>query len=281
MFKKLMIVFTLFLVILSGCSKTAKQDPDDEPVPTGIFPQVTLKLELTNPEENDDRYLVYLMVPGTKTEEPGKAQQGNYYGPFETDADLSVTIDFEFNWDMDYYVSTAIEAGHKKLQVYVTTMEDIYLRNPLNEETFIDLVENKDEATKADYGYGSLVEKKTVEITDAYPEGVLSLTFPDATFVIKLNVPEGTTKSYEVSIHRPNSTGDGVSMVRIGRIDRAFQYYDTPFFKEDKLETWSGFIVINDFDTGANIEYEGYPRYVEFDADGKCKDGDIVIINMP
>jgi len=278
MFPKYCRILLILLLVVSGCSKADTKDPVDDPIETGIFSKLTINLTLTNPESKDDGYLVFLMVPGTKTEVPGKAEQNGYYGPIETDANLIATLDLNFNWDLDYYINEAITAGHEKLQVFVTTKEDIYLRNPLNAETYIDLVENKDEATKADYAYGSKVESKTISITDTYPEGVLSLAFPDATFVIKLIVPEGTTKSYEVSIHRPDNAGTGISAIRIGRIAREFE---TPFFKEDNMKSWSGFIVIRDFDTNATVNYEGSPRYIEFDENGKCKDGDIVVINIP
>lgn len=281
MFRKFSFVLLVLLIVLSACTKKTDSDPEEKPTETAIFSKITLNLSLTNPDTKDDAYMVYLMVPGTKTEVPGEAQQNGFYGPIETDANLSASIDFDFNWDLDWYINEALSAGQKRLQVYVTTKEDVYLRNPLNAETYLDLVENTDEATKMDYAYGSKVETKTISITDAYPSGVLSLTFPDATFVIKLKVPEGTTKSYEVSIHKPDNTGTGISAVRTGRIARDFQYYDTPFFKDDNLKSWSGFIVIRDFDTNATVNYEGSPRYIEFDENGKCKDGDIVVINIP
>jgi hypothetical protein len=70
-------------------------------------------------------------------------------------------------------------------------------------------------------------------------------------------------------------------MVRIGRMARAFQYWDTPFFKDDNLKTWNGYIVVRNIDTNAEIEYEGYPKKVEFDDNGKCLEADIIEIKMP
>ena len=67
-------------------------------------------------------------------------------------------------------------------------------------------------------------------------------------------------------------------MYRIGRLDREFQYWDTPFFSSDSLKDWSGYIVVTDYDTNARVNYEGYPKFVEFDENGKCVEGDVIRI---
>jgi hypothetical protein len=183
-------------------------------------------------------------------------------------------------WDLHYYIENAAD---NKLEVIVCTTEDIYLRNPLNEGVEVRFVENDDAESSSFVPYLSSVENVTVDFTDKYPDGVLSLTFQDATFVIKLEFDDNSQKgnSYEVSIFkRDNNMPNGIGIVRIGRICRAFQYYDTPFFKDDNLANWNGFIIIKRFDNNEQVEYEGYPMELTFDINGKCEQGDIIRVKL-
>jgi len=277
------IIIVLFVLILTACSAgTPKTEINDTPKP-GKYTTFTIQTELTNPAEKDDFYNVYLMVPGVKETEPGKATQGGMMiGPFATDAQGKIFFDLEDSFDLNWFLD-AIEGDVKKLEVYIVTAADIYLRNPLNKMTTVEFTENKDAKTRDNYKYTVPLETVKISITDKYPDGILSLSFPDATFVIRLAFAEGMVpkSSYEVSIHRPSNTvTDGIGMIRIGRIDRKFQDWDTPFFKDDKLETWSGTIVVTDFETNARLMYEEYPKRITFDANGKCTEGDIITITL-
>lgn len=277
------IIIVLFVLMLAACSAgTPKTENDDTPKP-GKFTTLSIQTELTNAAEKDDFYNVYLLAPGVKKTEPGQAtQSGMMIGPFATAAQGKIDFDLEDSFDLNWFLD-GIDGDVKKLEVYVVTAADIYLRNPLNKMTTVEFAINNDAKTKDNYKYTTPLETVKISITDKYPEGVLSLAFPDATFVIKLAFPEGMVpkSSYEVSIHRPSSTApDGIGMIRIGRVDRKFQDWDTPFFKDDKLETWSGTIVVTDFDTNARIMYEGYPKRITFDANGKCTEGDIITVTL-
>ena len=281
MLKKTILI--LFLILFVGCSSdnentTTKKENNDE-----TYSSITIKTNLTNPESKDDYYLVYLLPIGVKETEPGKATQSGWYGPFETDENGEVVIDLENNRDIQFYLDDDDETDDaNKLQVIVATKEDKYLRNPLNEETFIEfiLIENGDEWSKM---YESKTDEISIDITDEYPDGVYSLTFPDATFVIKLEFEEGyeVGKSFEVSIHKYDEDSENnIGIYRLGRISRLFQYYDTPFFEEDSLKDWSGTIVVRSYDTDEIVEYEGYPKTVSFTEEGKCEQGDIVTIKL-
>jgi hypothetical protein len=274
--RKQWMLLLVIALMLAGCGGntggTTQQDK--------TYPTLTIQTQLTNPESKDDTYLVFLAPTGVKETEPGKATQSGFYGPFETDGEGKVTVDISFNWNLRAYLDQ--EGSEKnKLQVFITTKEDKYIRNPLNAETFVTFVENKDDETKDEYSHYSTVETLNVPFTDQYPEGVLSLTFPTATFVVKLAFPDGQEpkNSYEVSIVKPSATApDGLGMYRIGRICRAFQYWDTPFFAEDNLKTWSGTIVVTHFDTNERIMYDGYPKQITFDENGRCEQGNIITV---
>lgn len=276
--KKIITLLLVFFLVGCGSASNNEKDPDDEK--KELLSVFTIDLNVSGDVSDGEEYLVYIMRPGIKESEPGKATQSGFYGPFET-VSRKVTIDTDFNWDLDWYIEDAA-SNNEKLFVYVTTKEDIYLRNPLNEPVELKFIENEDEDTKINIKYGVYNESVKVEVNDVLPSDVLSLTFPDATFVIKLvfDTPP-TESSFEVSIHRPDdSASDGISMVRLGRLARSFQYWDTPFFKEDNLKAWTGYIVVRDFTTNAVIPYEGYPKKVEFDDNGKCIEKDIIEIKL-
>lgn len=275
------IIAFILVFLLVGCGSSVNKKDSDDNEKKEFFSAFTINLNVSGEADEGEEYLVYLMRPGILETEPGKATQSGFYGPFET-VSRKVVIDTNFNWDLDWYIEDAA-SNNEKLHIYVTTKEDIFLRNPLNDPIAIEFVENKEEATKTTIKYGVYKESVKVDAYDAYPKGVLSLTFPDATFVIKLTFATPTSaSSFEVSIHRPDDKAtDGISAYRTGRLARPFQYWDTPFYKSDKLEAWSGYIVIRDFNTNAVIPYEGYPKKVEFDENGKCLEADIIVIKMP
>jgi hypothetical protein len=274
-------IILLLVLLLVGCGSSGGEDKDPVDEKDELLSVFTIDLNVSGDVSQGEEYLVYLMRPGILESEPGKATQSGYYGPFET-VSGKVEIDMDFNWDLDWYIEDAT-SNNEKLHIYVTTMDDIYLRNPLNDPVAIEFVENKDEETNTNVKYGVYKESVKVDVKDAFPKDILSLTFPDATFVIKLTFASPTSESaYEVSIHRPSDTSsNGIGMVRIGRMARAFQYWDTPFFKDDNLKTWNGYIVVRNIDTNAEIEYEGYPKKVEFDENGKCLEADIIEIKIP
>jgi hypothetical protein len=274
--KKILLLLVIIIAI-TGCSSKEKEEDLVK------YEKFTIKTELTNKESQDDAYLVYLMPVGLRDEEPGAANQSGYYGPFETDDNGEVEIDMKYNNDIAWYIKSEDNEKPRYLEVFVTTKEDVYIRNPLNKKTEIRFIDGDTEAFLPEFAYYSSIEEITIPFTDKYPDGVLSLTSQDATFVIKFEFEDGfkPTNSYETSIvwFDENAT-DGLGMYRSGSINRAFQYYELPFFKTDNLASKTGTIVVKHFDTGASIAYEGYPKRISFDANGKCIEGDIVTIKI-
>ena len=281
MFKKLLVLFILLLII-SGCGsndvnnniKTENQEVKND--------KLVIKTSVTNKEEKGD-YLIYFMHVGERNEEAGKANQ-SAFGPFEIDENGEYTLDLKFNYNND--VGTYLNSGEgyekDKLEMFIVTREDIYIRNPLNEKTIVEFTPNDSKEDYPDPAYYSKKSEIEVPFTDKYPDGVLSLTFQDATFVIKLGFNnEIPKKSYEVSIFwNDPSKPNGIGIIRIGRISREFQYWDTPFYKTDNLASKTGTIIINDFDTNKTVDYEGYPKTVSFDKDGNPVGDKIVNIKL-
>lgn len=279
---KKILVF-LMIMLLTACSASTSKPKEGIAPKPGKFTTLSIQTELTNPAEKDAFYHVYLLAPGVKKTEPGKATTGGMkIGPFATDTLGKVNFNLKDSFDLNWFLK-GIEGDVKKLEVYVVTEKDNYLRNPLNKMTTVEFVENKDEKTRDDYRYTTPFETLKISITDKYPDGVLSLAFPDATFVIRLAFADGLVpkKAYEVSIHKPSKTiADGIGMIRLGRIAGKSEEMGTPFFKTDKLQEWSGTIVVTDFETNARIMYQGYPKRITFDANGKCTEADIITITL-
>lgn len=286
---------TLSLTLLFGCSngdatsKTTTVDNGNNTSQNADENQgshtLTVNLNVTNAAEKDDSYFVYFVIPGKKETETGKATQSGVSKAYETDQNGTVVIDIssgaEDGWKIRDMVENKDSTRPKSLELYVTTKEDIYIRNPLNAETIIDFIVLVDEDDGNSYDYLFTQPELNLDITDKYPEGVVSLTFQDAVFVLKLAFEEPTPKSaYQVSLVVASDTAsDGMSMVRTGRIDRAFQYWDTPFFADEV--TGKRAVLVTDFDTDERIDYEGYPLWLDFNDDGTCKQGDIIVVNMP
>lgn len=265
--KKIFIIF-IIIIFISGCGSNVADENNSEKQEKNE--QLIIKTKVTNKTEKGD-YLIYFMHVGERDEKAGEANQ-SAFGPFETDENGEYVLDLKFNYNKD--VATYLESGENKeknkLEMFIVTKEDIYIRNPLNKKTIVEFIPNESEEDYPDPAYYSKEKELEVSFTDKYPEGVLSLTFQDAIFVIKLEFEgEVPKKSYEVSIFwNDPSKPDGIGIIRVGRISREFQYWDTPFYKTDNLASKTGTIIIKDFDTNETIKYEGYPKTVSFDKDG-------------
>ena len=267
MMKKIIIVLVLLLA-LTGCS-SSQEDKKNQEKPVEKNDKLLIKTKNSN-QSNKGGYLIYFMHVGERDEEPGEANQ-SALGPFETDINGEYLLDLNrnFNQDVGTYLNDS-EKETSELEMFIVTKEDIYIRNPLNKKTIVEFVKNIDGQEYIDPDYYAKEKEIEVPFVDKYPDGVLSLTFQDATFVIKLGfIGEIPKNSYEVSIFwNDPSQPSGVGIVRVGRISRAFQYWDTPFFKTDNLSSKTGTIVINDFTTNQTVDYEGNPRTVAFDING-------------
>ena len=280
----------LILSLLIGCGSRSKSedipkvdDKKSEEVSLESSSKLNINLNVLNKEGEDevDPYYVYFVVPGKKQEDLGKATQSGKSKPYLTDNKGTLVIDISEDYDLQYLISDPESSREFSLELYVTSLEDIYIRNPLNQKTVIDFDVLKDEDSDFIYDYKFLTPNLDLDIVDKYPDGVLSLTFTDAVFVVKLNFdPPSTKTAYEVSLYLPSDKSEnGIGYTRIGRLAKEFQYWDSQFYANEVTGTRA--VVISDTDTNEIIEYEGYPLWLDFNDDGTCKDGDIINIKMP
>lgn len=281
MFKKFWVLFVLILLV-AGCNSEGIKENINESNQNEKNDELIIKTKLTNKEEKAG-YLIYFMHVGARNEKPGEANQSRL-GPFETDENGECIIDLKLNYENDVgtYLNSDGNMEKNKLEMFIVTQEDIYIRNPLNEKTIVEFIPNENEEDYYEYPYYSKEKEIEVSFTDKYPDGVLSLTFQDSIFVIKLEFDgEPPEKSFETSIFwNDPSMPDGIGITCVGRICREFQYWDTPFFKADNLESKTGTIIIKDLDTNNDINYEGYPKTVSFDKDGNPIGDKIVRIKI-
>lgn len=269
MFKKFIILFTL-IILLSGCGSNVDKSNIDNESQKEKNETLVIKTKVTNKEEKGG-YLIYFMRLNERNDEAGFANQ-SAFGPFETDENGECVLDLKFNFDKDVgsYIKAGTDDDKNKLEMFIVTKEDIYIRNPLNKKTVVEFVLNEEGDGYSEPLYYSKAKEIEVSFTDKYPDNVLSLTFQDAEFVIKLEFDKEPPKnSFEVSIfwNDPTKPG-GLSIFRVGAVSRAFQYWDTPFNNLINYAGKTGTIVIKDFETDASVDYEGNPKTVSFDKDG-------------
>ncbi len=240
---------------------------------SNMYDQLVITCNPENPEEQVGPYSVYLVIPGSvKTMLDTENNSATRIGPFITDDNNQVVIDLTYNYDIAYLFEA--DSKDAEVEIIVVTEEDKEMKNPLTLGQIVHLYNVE---------YDSFVVEKedyTVSFVDAYPEGVLSLYFPDASFIIRLAFPEGfePKSSYEMGLVMvdPNYGSD----YYLGRINRAWQYWDLPFFESDSLENKNGRVFIRDFDTNEMLNYEESPLELTFDENGKCIQGDIVTITF-
>ncbi len=273
---KKIIILLLTIFLLTGCGSDTKNY--NRSSNKGSH-EISIKLDVK--EGKHDSYLVFFMPRGAKKTEVGAGTAYGFLGPHEIKKDgvlnLNVIENYEFN-------RTLNELEEKVLEVYVSTPEDYLVINPLNKKLEIKFIEDNRPELGGESDFFFPESELIIPIVDKYPDGVISLPYQDATFVIKLNFEEDIENrgSFEVSIHwdNPKFPGD-IGVYRTGRVSRSYQYWEVPFFKDDLLAGKTGKIVVRDFDTYEVINYPGHPKSVSFDKNGKCTEGDIINIKMP
>ena len=144
MFKKLIILFTL-IILLSGCGSDVGKNNIDNESQKGKNETLVIKTKVTNKEEKGG-YLIYFMRLNERNEKAGEANQ-SAFGPFETDPNGEYVLDLRFNFDKDIgtYIKAGTDKNKNKLEMFIVTKEDIYIRNPLNEKTIVEFILNDSE----------------------------------------------------------------------------------------------------------------------------------------
>ncbi len=258
--KKLFVL--LFLLLMVGCSKSSFEVELEKKVEKNHYKVIKIDINLLN--EQTDEYYVFLVKPGQIGKNGAITNTSDSYGPIEVE-NFKAEIDFSKDSGVEFLLEELIE---KKLQLVVTTREDYLIRNPLNEETFVHF------ETEEDYywpKYLATQEKFSVDIMDKYPDGVLSLPWPKADFVVKLKFKEGVEpyNSYSVCLRQIDLTRpSGISMVCLGSpLSNKTNYYNAVFYKESFMN-YVGQIEIVKNQT-QRVRYENEPIKVQFDREGK------------
>lgn len=263
-------IILLILLLTIGCTTNNNLKNNK----TGMYHDFNININVLNDDASNNEYLLFLLPKGIKKQEVGEGTLYSGLGKYEIKENKTINFNFIETYELQQLLE---ETEDDVLELYITTKEDKYIRNPLNDKTEIKFIKNE-------FGdYYSPYENINVNITDSYPEGVISLPYQDAHFVIKLNYsPEyDPGHSYEVSIHwNDPKKPDKIGIYSIGKVAREFYYWETPFYKTEKLESKTGKIIVRHFSTDEIIEYEGYPKTISFDKDGNCLEGNIILLNM-
>ncbi len=258
--KKILII--MIMLIIAGCSSNEGEVKTEKKVEKNLYDTIKIDVNLLN--EQTDEYYVFLVVPG-KIGVDGKATSINdFYGPIEVE-NFKAEIDLKYNNKVEYLLE---ELKEKKLQLVITTHEDYLIRNPLNQETFVNFEKGEDEYFKE---YFSTQEKFSVDIVDKYPDGVLSLPWPEADFVVKLRFKEGFEPRHSYSVclrERDETRPTGVTFFCPGSpLSNKSNYYNAVFYS-DNFKNYKGQIEIIG-EQPKRVNYENEPIFVEFDHQGK------------
>lgn len=265
--KKVLLFIMMFLVV--GCSKATFDDnngygglKDNGAYETEKDLYETIYVELNLLNEQTDEYYLFFVKPGTIGTGGKPTATRDFYGPIKVE-DFKAEVNLMEEFGIGYLLE---EVDDNKLQIVITTREDFLIRNPLNEEIFIYFEEVGEVITNM----MSTQESFTIDIVDKYPDGVLSLPWPEADFVVKLRFKEGITPrhSYGVRIRElDEKTTSGYGVLAFGSpLSNVNNYYNAVFYKEN-LSNYRGVIEIEGEQPNI-VQYEEYPLVVAFDGDG-------------
>lgn len=274
---KKILILILLIGLFVGCSDGNDNGPGYEGTNQPAEGSYQLAISLDVAESTHDKYLLFFMTRGVKKTGVGEPTIYGYRDPIEIQKNGEVVINLEDNFDFQWEIDA--DEDHI-LEVYVTTPEDVYIRNPLNQKTEIKFLKGN----MSDLDYLSPVSKLTIPIVDKYPDGVITLANPDAVFVIKLELEEGfkPVGSFLVCVHWDNPDyPDEIGLVRTGRGCHSIDYWETPFFSDEMLPEQTGKIVVEEFDSGRRVEYVGFPKTLSFDGGGNCFQGDVIRLTIP
>ncbi len=257
----------LLLLLSTGCfAKEKVEEKKESKVEIGLYETIRVDVNLLN--EQTDEYYLFLVKPGTIGQDGAATSIYDFVGPFEIE-DFKVELELSKS-----NIRKLLDgADELKLQLVITTREDHLIRNPLNEEMFISF-----ELDEYMLNYLATKQNFKIEIVDKYPDGILSLPFQDADFVVKLKFKEGITPrhSYNVGIREVMaSSSTGLGLIRIGApLSNKGNYYNAVFYSQN-MKNYVGVLEIEG-EVLQNVSYEGGPLRIEFDENGKPK-GDAVI----
>ncbi len=254
-------IFIFLLLLITGCSSSSETNDIEKRTEKQLHDEITINLNLLN-EQTDDYYL-FLVKPGVIKYDLQRPAFSDYYGPIEIEG-LKKTLTISEHLGIEYLLE---ELDEKKLQIAITTREDYLLRNPLNEEVFI----NFEEETNFMTFFRATANKFNIDITDKYPDGVNSLSFPSAQLAIKLVFAEGVepVNSYIARIREfSDYTSSGLGMYAPGSPLINKQNYYNAAFLGDNFKNYSGILEIATSDN-RRVNYEGEPIKITFDKEGK------------
>ena len=253
-------VLGLIIFMLAGCGGGGgNQELKDVSDDNQLYEKVYVDINLQN--EQTDEYYLFLVKPGKIGTDGAPTSTNDFYGPIAVE-DFQAKIEVVYNSGIERLLE-AIDEDY--LQLVVTTREDFLIRNPLNEEVLI-YFDGEDWRSPL-----ATEEKFVIDIVDKYPDGVISLPWPEADFVVKLNFKEGITPrhSYSVCLRQVDLTRPGgITVLCLGApLSNESNYYNAVFYSEG-LENYIGLIEIIGQQPN-RVSYADEPIQVEFDRFGK------------
>lgn len=274
--KKLLFA-TLIALALTACSKGDTPDNGaliEPPQSTEKdFSETRIDLDIVVKNENARGYNLYLMAPGVYIPNPDpedRIHPHEYIGPFEFE-------NGSYNLLNTFEISSYLKQKNTdKLEVFVAAKEDLFILNPLNEQIFLEFEQDETSFN----GYFMKTNHINLPIKDQFPDGVASIIYPDADFIVKLDfdILGDNQETYVVGIDfDPNpSIISGVSAVVHGHT-----YFEAPFYHEmDDLANHTGTIYVQYIGATELLNYDNSPIVVTFDEKGQPAGDNLITISV-
>ena len=258
------LVLASFACCFASCSKKKSNLPNE------LYSSFSFKIDSGTAKE----YLVHFLKEGVSVSSAYTSSENGYI-TYRSDAHGNLTIDL--NDEFDNFSKIMKKSSNIKIAVSAT--DDPFIRNPLNDACIIRLYVVEGENKQP------VIMCKETSVSTSISAGKegngISLAFPNASFIIKLDPSESGIETiddtkFEVFLYDNSDTS---SKTRIGRVCRGFNYWEAPFYKNE-IASKTFTLVIKPFSEDKTISYEGAPMTFSFNEQGLCSLGSVVRVKI-
>ena len=263
----LILMFISFILVLSltSCLNRTKNNLPDE-----LYSAFDIKIV----SDDAERYLIHFMKNDTDTASAFSLTENSNYITFRSDVSGTTSI----NLDKEFDNFAKLITKSSDLKIIVSSSDDPFVRNQLNSTYVFRLYvvkgENDEPAIRCAQTSISLSVNKD-------RKSGLSLAFPNASFIIKLDVSESGIEilddtKFEVLLY---DNDDSSGRKKVGKICRGFNYWEAPFYKNE-IASRNFTLVIKEFSKEKELSYVSEPMVFSFNNEGLCALGSVIKIKL-
>lgn len=247
---------------LASCSGGKKNVPDE----------LYTKLQINIRASSGKKYLIHFLKEGTDVASAYASEKDTAYITFSSSPGKGCEIDLQKEFDS----FAGIMKKSSDLKIVLSSEDDPFIRNPLSDEYKLRLY-----VVEGENGQPVIMSPvNSIELSvSADKEGSgISLAFPNASFIIKLDVSETGIElrddtKFEVFL-TDETTGKSV-----GRVCRGFNYWEAPFYKSE-IASKTLTLEIREFGSEKVLPYDDSPMTFQFNDQGLCSQGSVIRIRL-